>query len=92
MACHLMPALNLTNSILNNMVFLVLSLAIDILMIRFTNKNLERKLRVSHDPKHINEALELKKNIIKMILTNAGTALMGTGKAKGAVRSGFNSA
>ena len=69
-ACHLIPALNLTNSILNNIVFLVISLAIDILMIIFTNKNLERKLRLSHDPKHINEAVELKKNITKMILTN----------------------
>ena len=69
-ACRSFPILNLANSILNYIVFFVISCVIDVLMVRFTNENLERKLHLSHDQTHINEAINLKKNITKMILIN----------------------
>ena len=68
--CQLFPILNLLNSILNNIVFLIVSLCIDISMTRFANQNFERKKAIFHDQKHVEEALKHKKKVNKLIITN----------------------
>jgi len=68
--CDIFPILNLINNIVNNVLFLFLSIIVDIWMIRFANKNYEHKIKLFHDKKHLNEALEHKKKIRKLIITN----------------------
>ena len=68
--CTIFPILNLVNNILNNILFLFVSVVIDILLIRFANKNYRHKKQLFHDQKHINEALEHKKKIKKLVITN----------------------
>ena len=58
------------NNILNNIVFLFISVIIDICLIRFANKNYEHKKELFHDPKHLEEALAHKNKVKKLILTN----------------------
>ena len=74
--CKLLPILNLINNILNNILFLFTSLFIDICMIRFSNENYQRKKKLFHDKKHLNEALEFKRKIRKLIFTNGMLFLM----------------
>ena len=58
------------NNVLNNVLFLFVSVMIDISMIRFLNKDFEHKKELFHDQKHLDEALEHKNKIRKLIITN----------------------
>jgi hypothetical protein len=66
--CRLMWALNLINNILNNVLFLFLSLIIDVAMIKFTN-NLIRQKQALNSPQ-LSEAIKFKEKLNKMILVN----------------------
>ena len=66
--CRMFWVLNLFNSILNNVLFLVLSACVDILMIRFSNKLISIKSKM-HCP-HLDEAVKCKENLNKMIIVN----------------------
>ena len=68
--CKIFPILNLINNVLNNILYLFISLVIDICMIRFANQNYQHKKELFHDPKHLDEALAHKKKIRKLIITN----------------------
>ena len=68
--CKLFSILNLLNNVFNNVLFLFVSVIIDICMIRFVEKNFEHKKELFHDKKHLSEALEHKKKIRKLIITN----------------------
>ena len=68
--CRIFPILNMINNILNNILFLFVSVIIDVCMIRFANKNYQHKKELFHDPKHLDEALKHKKKIRKLIITN----------------------
>jgi len=70
LGCKIFRALNLINNVLNNILFLFVSVAIDVCLIRFANKNYQRKKKKIHDPKHLDEALKHKKKIRKLIITN----------------------
>jgi hypothetical protein len=61
--------LNVVNNFLNNVLFLFLSLVIDVLMIRFSSKILKEK-RALNCP-HLKEAIDFKARLNKMIITNA---------------------
>jgi hypothetical protein len=67
--CKLFWALNLVNNFLNNILFLFLSLVIDVLMIRFSSKILKEK-RALNCP-HLEDAIKFKTKLNKMIITNA---------------------
>ena len=56
--CQLFTALNMINNIFNNMLFLFISVVIDVGLIRFTNQNLDRKKRLfaSGDTPELNQA------------------------------------
>jgi hypothetical protein len=69
-SCGLFPILNLVNSVLNNVVFLFVSIAIDVLMVKFAQDNIRRKKHVAIDGKHLEDAKKLKNKINKMILIN----------------------
>jgi hypothetical protein len=43
---------------------------IDVCMIRFANKNYQHSIQLFHDQKHVDEALEHKKKIRKLIIIN----------------------
>ena len=66
--CKLFWSLNLVNNFLNNILFLFLSLIIDVLMIRFSSKILKEK-RALNCP-HLEEAIKFKTKLNKMIITN----------------------
>ena len=68
--CQIFPILNMINNVLNNVLFLFVSVMIDISMIRFLNKDFEHKKELFHDQKHLDEALEHKNKIRKLIITN----------------------
>ena len=68
--CKLFPVLSLINSILNNIVYLFVSLVIDIMLIKFTYKNLERKRNLTNEAGILKEAAKFKKKVNKMIITN----------------------
>ena len=71
--CRLFNTLTIINSILHNIVFLVISVFIDIGLIRFTNLNLQRK-RALFASQEVSPALaqakKLKVIVNKMIVTN----------------------
>ena len=68
--CKIFPILNLINSLLNNIVYLCVSVLIDILLIHFTNNNLKHKLHLTNDAKILNEAIKFKRKVNKMIVVN----------------------
>jgi hypothetical protein len=68
--CRIFPILNLINNILNNIIILIISVTIDVCMIRFANKNYQHSIQLFHDQKHLDEALEHKKKILKLIIIN----------------------
>jgi hypothetical protein len=67
--CKLFWSFNLVNNFLNNILFLFLSLVIDVLMIRFSSKILKEK-RALNSP-HLEDAIKFKTKLNKMIITNA---------------------
>ena len=68
--CKIFPILNVINNVLNNILFLFISVVIDICLIRFANQSFEHKTELFHDKKHLEEALNHKKKIKKLIITN----------------------
>ena len=68
--CKIFPILNLINSVLNNIVYLFVSLVVDVLLINFTNKNLERKKKLTKQKEKLDEAVKLKEKVNEMIITN----------------------
>ena len=73
--CNLFTALNLINTISNDILFFFISIFIDLGLIRFTNQNLERKKRIfaggdMHELNQLNQAIKLKEKVNKMIITN----------------------
>ena len=67
-SCKIFWSLNLINNILNNVLFLFLSLVIDVVMIRFSNKVIEEKKKLNSP--HLIDAIKYKKKLNKMIITN----------------------
>jgi hypothetical protein len=67
--CKLFWSLNVVNNFLNNILFLLLSLLIDFLMIRFSSRILKEK-RALNCP-HLEDAIKFKAKLNKMIITNA---------------------
>ena len=68
--CKIFPILSLINSILNNIIFLFVSVIIDIFLISFSNKNLRRKKMLTNDKQILDEAARLREIVNKMIITN----------------------
>jgi hypothetical protein len=66
--CEIFKWLNFVNNLLNNGVFLIISVLVDIFMIRFSNKVIEKKKSLNCP--HLNEALQYKTKLNKMIITN----------------------
>jgi len=66
--CEIFKWFNLINNILNNGLFLIISIFVDIFMIRFSNKLIVVK-KTLHCP-NLNEAIAYKAKVNKMIITN----------------------
>ena len=66
--CSLFKSLNLINNMIKNVVFIILSLVVDVLMIRYLSKVIEKK-RALNSP-HLEEAIKLKTKLNKIIITN----------------------
>jgi hypothetical protein len=66
--CEIFKWFNLVNNILNNGLFLIISIFVDIFMIRYSNKLIEKK-KTLNSP-HLNEAIAYKTKLNKMIITN----------------------
>jgi len=66
--CELFKWFNLINNILNNGLFLVISISVDIFMVRFSNRVIEKK-KALNSP-HLNEAIAFKTKLNKMIIIN----------------------
>jgi hypothetical protein len=68
--CNLFLTLNLANNILNDVAFFLISILIDILMIRFANDYVKEKRTLNVSTQQVNEAVTLRKKIYKLIFTN----------------------
>jgi hypothetical protein len=68
--CTLFPILDILNNILNNVLFIFISVVIDVALIRFTSMTVKQKKKIITDEKHLAEALIFKQKINKMIVTN----------------------
>jgi hypothetical protein len=66
--CRLMWSMNLVNNILNNVIFLFLSLIIDVVMIRFSRSLIRQKM-ILNSPQ-LKEAIKFKEELNKMIVVN----------------------
>jgi hypothetical protein len=74
--CDLFPVLNWISNFINNVLFLILNVIIDIFLIRFSNEMLERKRKVITDKKHLEEAIKYKEKVNKMAVTNGSIFLL----------------
>ena len=68
--CKTFPILNMINNVLNNIIFLFISVVIDLSMIRFANINYRHKKEIISDQKHLEDALKFKQKVRKLIITN----------------------
>ena len=68
--CKLFQILNLINNVLDNILFLLISVIIDILLVRFSNELLKNKQSLINSEKHLAQALRYKDTVNKMIITN----------------------
>ena len=59
---------NLINNVFNNILFLFVSVTIDIYIIRFTNEKYTRSKSLFHDQKHLDEAAEHRKKVRILML------------------------
>jgi len=66
--CDIFKWFNLINHILNNVIFLIISVFVDIFMIRFSNEVIKEK-KALNSP-HLSEAIAYKTKLNKMIITN----------------------
>jgi hypothetical protein len=66
--CGLFKWFNLINNVLNNGLFLIVSIFVDIFMVRFSSKVIKEK-KALNSP-HLNEAIAYKAKVNKMIITN----------------------
>ena len=68
--CKLFQVLNMINNIFDNVTFLLISVIIDVLLIRFSSRLLKNKQSLASTAEHLNEALRYKEKVNKMIITN----------------------
>ena len=70
--CQMFTALNMINTLVDNILFFVINIVIDVGLIQFTNQNLERKRRLftGGETRDLSQAITLKKNVTKMIIVN----------------------
>ena len=74
--CGLFTFFTMLNNVLNNILFLFISIFIDIGLIRFANQTVNRRLHMisplenANEDIHLTQALKLKEKINKMILSN----------------------
>ena len=68
--CNFFSVLNVIINIVNNILFLFISVVIDILMINFTKNNFIRKKHLLLDGEKLNEAIKLRAKVNRMIITN----------------------
>ncbi len=74
--CDLFPVLNWISNFINNVLFLILTVIIDVLLIRFSNNMLEGKRKVTTNEKLLEEAIKYKEKVNKMIVTNGSIFLL----------------
>jgi len=68
MHCEIFKWLNLVNNILNNGLFLIVSVCVDIFMVRYSNRVIEKKKSLQCP--HLSEAISYKTKLNQMIITN----------------------
>ena len=68
--CKIFPILNLINNILNNIIFIFMSVVIDISLVKFSNTLLEHKRHMIKDEKHLYQIIKYKQKLNKLIITN----------------------
>ena len=68
--CRVFPILNLINNVFNNILFLFVSVIIDICLMRFANKKYTHSKSLFHDQKHLDEAAEHRNKVRILIVTN----------------------
>ena len=69
--CKVFASLNMLDNILNNVLFFLASIVIDISMVRFTQQTIIRKKRLlNSDATSLRQTIEVKHKVNKMILTN----------------------
>jgi hypothetical protein len=66
--CEIFKWLNLVNNILNNGLFFIVSIFVDIFMIRYSNKVIKQKQSLNCP--NLSEAIHYKEKLNKMIITN----------------------
>ena len=69
--CKLFPILEMINNILNNIVFVFVSLLIDLFLFRFAGQTLSRKKKLSSDAAHLDEAIKYRDHINWLVLLNS---------------------
>ena len=69
--CKLFTALNMLNTIFNNILFLLISILVDVSLIRFTNQNLKRKraLVAAGEIPDLKQAKQLKEKVKKILIS-----------------------
>ena len=70
--CKLFTVLNVSNAVLNNVVFFFISIFIDVGLIGFTRQNIRHKKAMSFSKEDVllAHAIKLKEKVNKMIMTN----------------------
>ena len=68
--CKMFAGLNICINVLNNVVFLVVGIFVDILLFNYTKKNLQRKETLFHDSEKLSQAIKLKEKVNKMVIAN----------------------
>jgi hypothetical protein len=69
--CKIIPILDLINNILNNIVFILVNLIIDLSLLRFSHKKYNEKKNLTNDRTILEEAHNSKEKITKMVLINS---------------------
>ena len=68
--CKLFQILNLINNVFDNILFLLISVILDVLLVRFSNELLKKKQILISSEKVLTQALIYKETVNKMIITN----------------------
>ncbi len=69
--CKVIPILDLVNNVLNNIVFIVVNLIIDLSLLRFSHRKYNEKKNLTNDRTILEEAHKSKEKITKMVLINS---------------------
>ncbi len=68
--CHLFDAFKIINKFFNDILFFVLNLVIDSLLLKFFNRDMQRKLRMRSPTLDSADLLKKKKKVNRMVFTN----------------------